>query len=117
MRNKILDEFVINFINNHFNEIDLKRVEWKVKTKEQAINEINKNADMASWIITEVMSWGTPINYIEEFKVENDEDHFIIKVNDKYFAIDYNDTRYFIEVFPTKVEKLVFNNLPINKSK
>ena len=63
MRNKILDSFAIDFIRNHFDEIDLKRCEWDVKTKEQAIKEIKKDDRMAGWIITEVMDWGTPNDY------------------------------------------------------
>jgi hypothetical protein len=111
MRNKILDSFVINFIENHFDEIDLKKCEWNIKTKEQAIKEIKKNDYMAGWIITEVMKWGTPIDYAKEYKVENDDDHFIFKIKNRYFALDYKNVHYFKEVFPKKViiEKLVFD--------
>lgn len=112
MRNKILDSFAIDFVEKHFNEIDLKKCDWNVKTKEQAIKQIKKNDYMAGWIITEVMSWGTPINYIKEYKVENDEDDFIVKVDERYFALDYEDIHYFKEVFPKKVvvEKLIFDS-------
>ena len=34
MRNKILDSFAINFIENHFDEIDLKKCDWNIKTKD-----------------------------------------------------------------------------------
>lgn len=113
MRNKILDSFAINFIENHFNEIDLKKVDWNIKTRQQAIKEIKKNDYMAGWIITEVMSWGTPINYTKQYKIENDEEHFIVKIDDRYFALDYENNNYFKEVFPKKViiEKLVFEAL------
>ena len=111
MRNKILDSFAINFIKNHFDEIDLKKCNWNVNTKEQAIKEIKKNDYMAGWIITEVMNWGTPIDYAKEFKVENDEDHFIVKIDERFFALDYENIHYFKEVFPRKViiEKLIFD--------
>ena len=113
MRNKFLDSFAINFIENHFDEINLKECEWNVKTKKQAIEEIEKNDYMAGWIITEVMNWGTPIDYIKEYKVENDEDHFIIKINERYFAFDYENIHYFKEVFPKKImiEKLIFDTI------
>lgn len=113
MRNKFLDSFAINFIENHFDEINLKECEWNVKTKKQAIEEIEKNDYMAGWIITEVMNWGTPIDYIKEYKVENDEDHFIIKINERYFALDYENIHYFKEVFPKKImiEKLIFDTI------
>lgn len=111
MRNKILDSFAINFIENHFDEIDLKKCDWSIKTKEQAIKEIKKNDYMAGWIITEIMNWGTPIDYAKDFKVKNDEEHFIVKIDERYFALDYENINYFKEVFPRKVmiEKLIFD--------
>ena len=63
---------------------------------------------MAGWIITEVMNWGTPIDYIKEYMVENDEEHFIIKIDERYFALDYENI-HFKEVFPKKIEKLIFD--------
>ena len=51
MRNKTLDLFAINF-----NEIDLKKCDWMVETKEQAIEEIKKKDYMSGWIIVEVMN-------------------------------------------------------------
>ena len=114
MRNKFLDSFAIDFIENHFDEIDLVKCEWNIKTKEEAIEEIKKDDYMAGWIITEVMNWGTPIDYIKEYMVENDAEHFIIKIDERYFALDYDDIHYFKEVFPKKViiEKLIFGKLP-----
>lgn len=113
MRNKILDKLAINFIENHFDEIDLNKCEWNVKSKKEAIKEIKKKDKLTGWIITEVMSWGTPIDYIKEYKVENDKDIFIIKIRQKYFALDYEKIHYFKEVFPKKViiEKLIFDVL------
>lgn len=110
MRNNILDLFAISFIENHFKEIDLKKCDWSIKTKEQAIEEIKKNDYMAGWIITEVMSWGTSIDYIKQYKVENDDDLFIVKVENRYFTLDYENVHYFKEVFRKKViiEKFVF---------
>jgi len=113
MRNKILDSFAINFIENHFDEIDLKKCEWSITTKEQAIKEIKNKGYMAGWIITEVMNWGTPTDYAKQYKVDNDEEHFIIKIDDRYFGLDYENINYLKEVFPKKVviEKLVFETL------
>lgn len=113
MRNKILDSFAINFIEKHFDEIDLKKVYWNISSKEQAIKEIKKDVHLTGWIITEVMNWGTSIDYIKEFKVENDEERFIIKIDDRYFMHDYKNIHHFKEVFPKKViiEKLIFEAL------
>ena len=111
MRNKILNSFAINFIENHFDEIDLKKCDWNIKTKDEAIKEIKKNDYITGWIIMDVMNWGTPIDYAKEFKVENDEDHFIVKIDERYFALDYENIPYLKEVFPRKViiEKLIFD--------
>lgn len=113
MRNKILDDFAINFVEQHFNEIDLKKCDWNIKTKEEAIEDIQNNDYMAGWIITEVMMWGTLVDYITELRVDNDEEHFIIKVDERYFALNYKNINYFYEVLPKKViiEKLVFEPL------
>jgi hypothetical protein len=114
MRNKILDSFAINFIENHFDEINIKECEWNVKTKNQAIKEIKKHDYMAGWVITEVMKWGTPIDYIKQYIIENDDDKFIIKIDSRYFSLDYENAHYFKEVFPKKImiEKLIFDELP-----
>ena len=89
----------------------MKKCDWNIETKEQAIKEIKKHDYMACWIITEVMNWGTSIDYAKEYKVENDAEHFIIKVEDRYFALDYENVHYFKEIFPRKViiEKLIFD--------
>lgn len=110
MKNDVLDLFAINFIENHFDEIDFKKCDWNIKTKQQAINEI-KNKDLAGWVIIEVMSWGTSIDYIKDYKVENDADDFIIKIDERYFALDHENHDHFKEVFPKKVliEKLIFS--------
>ena len=44
-------------------------------------------------------------------KVENDKEHFIIKIEERYFSLDYENVNYFKEVFPKKViiEKLIFD--------
>lgn len=117
MRNEVLDLFAINFINTHFDEIDLKKVEWNVKTKKQAIKDIKGKDYMAGWVITEVMQWGTPIDYTKGIKVEMDEEnpYFVVKIDDRYFALDYTKPHCFNEVFPRKVvvEKLVFDGLTV----
>ena len=95
---KILEEFAIDFIKNHFDEIDLKEVGWRVKSKEGAIRQIKKSTKTVNWVIIELMTWGTGFNYLKEFTVPNDAEYFIIKVKDKYFSLDYNNEYFFKEV-------------------
>lgn len=113
MRNNILDKFAIDFINNHFDEIDLKKLDWNISNKEQVIKEIKKKDYLAGWIITDVMRWGTSKDYQKDYLVENDDEHFIVKINKRYFALDYDNENYFNEVKARKViiEKLVFDKL------
>lgn len=106
MENKILEIFAIDFIKNHFDEIDLKSVGWKVKTKESAIKQIKKSQKTLFWVISEVMTWGTGINYLKEFFVQNEDDLFIIKIDERYFYLDYENVHYFKEVFPKKSNNL-----------
>ena len=44
-------------------------------------------------------------------KIRNEEEHFIVKIDNRYFALDYDNIHYFYEVFPKKViiDKIVFN--------
>ena len=106
---KVLQAFAIDFIEKHFDEIDLQRCEWDyIFNKENAINQIKKHSWMVGWVIMEVMHWGTKKNYTSDYCVENNEDRFVIKVDGRYFAhIGYHSME---EVFPqvVMVEKLVF---------
>lgn len=108
-RNKIIEQFAIDFVENYFDEIDLKSTDWKVKSKEDAIRDIKKKDFMAGWVICEVMMWGTDINYIKPF-IADDDGVFIIKIEDHYFKMEECDDYIFTEVFPKKVmvETLIF---------
>lgn len=116
-KNKVLQSFVINFISNHFEDINWnkfarypdEKIDWE--NKKQAITNIKKDHNLISWFITEVMKYGLSFDYLEAFKVQNDEGKLIIEIYGKYFALDYLAGEYFfVEVFPKKVivEKLIF---------
>lgn len=113
MKNKVLNNFVIQFIENHFNEINLEKLDWNPKSKKAAIAEIRSKDFMAGWIITEVMSWGTDTDYQKDIIVENEDDQFIIKIEDRYFAIDHDNVHYFNEVIPKKIiiEKIIYKQI------
>lgn len=111
MRNETLDNFAIKFIEEHFDEIDLKRTEWNVKTKQEAIDDINNDSTTSSWVIIEVMSWGTKTDYLSlsDIVVVCDERPLTIKVDNKYFQYSFKEFS-FVEVFPkvVMVEKMIF---------
>ena len=108
MKDKFLEDYAINFIKKHFDEINFEILDWKINSIEDAIEEIKNNSYMPTWIITEVMDWGTPINYLKELIVEHDN-YFIIKIEEKYFKYNHLNEQFF-EVFPkiVLVEKLIF---------
>jgi len=116
-KNKVLQLFVTNFINHHFEDIDWskfarypdEKIDWG--NKKQAITNIKKEHTLIAWFITEVMKYGLSFDYLEGFKVQNDEGKLIIEIYGKYFALDYLAGEYFfVEVFPKRVivEKLIF---------
>ena len=98
MRNIILDKFAANFIKKHFDELNLEKLEWDVKTVNDATRDIKKYDYMSSWIITEVMAWGTQTDYIEQHTLDNEEERFLIKIGRTYFAVDFDNVGYLKEV-------------------
>ena len=49
MRNKILDKFTIDFINNHFEELDLEKLDWNEAKHLVKIFD-NYACDFAYWL-------------------------------------------------------------------
>lgn len=109
---KLLEDFAVKFINEHFSELDLDRLDWDV-TKEEAVEEIKNKPFMVGWVISEVMSWGTKVDYISKYVVENENEDFLIKIEGRFFLIDYKNRNFFYEVFPKKVivEKYIYERL------
>jgi hypothetical protein len=107
----ILEQLAIDFIEKHFDEIDLKKCDWDVENKDEAIKEIKESNYIRDWVITETMDWGTLTNYIEKYKVENHDGNFILKIKDRYFRFANTFPPALKEVFPKKViiEKLIFD--------
>ena len=108
MKDKFLEDYAINFIKKHFDEINFEILDWKINSIEEIIEEIKNNSYMPTWIITEVMDWGTSTNYLKELIIEHDN-YFIIKIEEKYFKYNHLNEQFF-EVFPkiVLVEKLIF---------
>lgn len=92
-------KLAIEFVSENWDKIDRKRIETINNTKEDFIKEIQNDYYTACWVLTEVMSWGADKDYIEKYKVENEEEIFVIKIEDKYFKINY-ETYYLDECEP-----------------
>ena len=108
---QIITDFAVKFLNEHWEEINLKAVHIK-GLKEKEINRAKKDFHYACWIITEVMVWGTKIDYLREYEQDNEDDDLIIKIEDRYFkflSTKKGDT--FVEVFPKFKQVLYFSIL------
>lgn len=79
----------IKFVSENWNKIDRKKIETIHNTKEDFIKEIKKEYYTACWVLTEVMSWGADKNYIKQYKVENEDEIFVVKIDEKYFKINF----------------------------
>lgn len=100
MRYKILDDFAIDFLKNHFDELDLERLGWKVKSLSEAIEEVEDDECTAHWVIADVMCWGSNKNYLEEFieEVEDEGLGVLVKIKNRYFIFS-SDPPYEVEKF------------------
>lgn len=82
-------KLAIKFVSKNWDKIDLKKIETVHYIKEDFIKEIKEDYYTACWVLTEVMSWGADKDYIKEYEVENEEEIFVVKINDKYFKINH----------------------------
>ena len=85
MRHKILDDFAIEFLKNHFDELDLEHLHWEVKSLSEAIEEVEKDECTAPWVISEVMHFGSSTDYLKELSVEHEGIGLLLKIKNKYF--------------------------------
>ena len=82
-------KLAIEFISENWDNINLKSINYESVSKKQFLKEIKEDYYTACWVLTEVMSWGADKDYIEEYRVDNEEDIFVVKINDKYFKINF----------------------------
>ena len=84
-KEKLLTNFAVSFIEDHWNEIDLVKTDI-VDTKEELINQLKNDYRLCEWIISEVMSWGCDKDYLSELEVkDNISEDTVWKIGDKYF--------------------------------
>lgn len=82
-------KLAVSFVLKNFNKISLKRIDSEHYAKKSFIKNIKEDYYIACWVLTEVMSWGADKDYIKEYQVKNEEDIFAIKIDSKYFKINY----------------------------
>ncbi len=89
-----ITKYALDFLENNWDNIDLVKLE--ITSKETLIEEVKTDICTASWVLTEVMSWGC-INKIDYFETllkvshEKEEDQLVIKIGEEYFKLDYKE--------------------------
>lgn len=84
-----ITKLAVNFIENHFEQFDLKKCDLENYSKKQTLKECKKEYWFACWVVTELMSWGLEKDYLELYMVEHDGDFLVMKVSDMYFRINF----------------------------
>ena len=95
----------ISFIENHWDEMDKKRLDL-TETKEEFLKLIQNDYHMACWVVTEAMNWGCEIDYGKEYLVEWQGDFSVFKIDETYFKYD-SKTHTLIEVEP-KFKQVIY---------
>ena len=101
--NKQLRDFAIQFIENHYEELNKEKLEISY-TKDQCLKELYKDMDFVCWVIMEAMSWGCDKNYINDYKVECDK--YLIKIDKSYYT--YNHNTYTLDPVKVKYKKVAY---------
>lgn len=99
-------QLAIKFVSKNWDKIDRKRIETLHNTKEDFIKEMKEDYYTACWVLTEVMAWGADKDYIEEYRVDNEEGIFVVKINDKYFKINFET--YCLDECEPKYKTIVY---------
>lgn len=105
--NKTITDFAVNFLKNHWNEIQRVDAKYLAKDKLSQIKKVKEDYTEACWIISEIMSWGCVKDYLAEITVSayNDEKLYI-KIKNKYFM--YNSTTCLFEEVMPKYKKVLY---------
>ena len=86
---KLITETAYQFINEHFNEINLKHLDQYgvlPNDKNKCLGLILNDYDWAEWVVMELMSWGCDKDYLSELEVkDNISEDTVWKIGDKYF--------------------------------
>lgn len=81
-----LVNLAISFLENHWDEIDLKGTEIE-QSKMDFIKKVAKSPYLTSWVISEVMSWGCNEDYLKKYEIDY-PDFFVIQVDNKFFKMN-----------------------------
>lgn len=101
-----VQKYALKFVEDNYLDIDYDRIDYT--DKEELIQDIKKQTYIASWVITEVLSWGmkNKNNFLKELEVEHDGDFLVISIKDKYYR--YNNKIYDFEIVEVKTKQVIY---------
>lgn len=100
----LITNLATKFIEEHWDDItnkDAKQLNYNQVSKDEMLEAIQNDYEIACWVISEIMSWGCKINYHEQYEVETDPNttHYgVIKIEDTYFMM--SDDYVYVKVEP-----------------
>lgn len=97
----LITNLAVKFIEEHWDDIinkDAKQINYNQVSKDEMLEAIHNDYEIACWIISEVMSWGCNKNYLRQYIIEGDSDRHVIKIEDTYFMM--SDDYVYVEVEP-----------------
>jgi len=101
-----ITKLAVEFIENHWQDIDLVKVELTKYSKQSLLKEVVEDYYLAGWVLMEVMSWGADKNYIDKYSIENRQDLLILLVDDKYFK--FNPLTFLLEETKPKYKTIIY---------
>lgn len=108
--------YASRFIKNNWDKVevdvfDLLIEDYDMEDPKTEIPEVIKdNYEIASWVVSEVFSWGMDMDYLDELKVQDDVNGFVLQFEeDTYvkFKID-EDYNWHVEFVEPKTKEVVY---------
>lgn len=102
-----MKKVVIEFINNHWNEVIHLRHDEHF-TKKEILKLVKNDRIYLEWVFIEIMYWGCDINYRSNFIVSHSDDAEIdvYKIGNKYYKYDHTTQQY--EIVKLKYKKVAY---------
>ncbi len=109
---KLICDFIHDFVMNHWDKIDLKKCEIK-KSKQDFLKEVKSDVQTALWVLTEVCVWGMDNpHYLKDVYVEfNKPDNCnfdAIKIFCKHIKLHYINQKYSFAICKPKYKTVAY---------
>lgn len=101
-----IQKYALKFVEENWTNINFGRIDYT--DKNELIRDIKKETYIASWVITEVSSWGinSDHSFLEKIQVEHEGDFLVIKIEGNYYR--YNNKIYDFESVTPKTKEIIY---------